>query len=71
MNAFSLRKPQGNKLVIKKGAKMKMKGKLIAVLVIVAGMAAVGHAQEYPTRNIEYIVPTLAGGGTDLSSGDC
>ena len=47
---------------------MKMIGRLIAVLVIFAGMAAVGHAQEYPTRNIEYIVPTLAGGGTDLSS---
>ena len=47
---------------------MKMIGRLIAVLVIVAGMAAVGLAQEYPTRNIEYIVPTLAGGGTDLSS---
>ena len=47
---------------------MKMKWRLIAALVIVAGMAAVGYAQEYPTRNIEYIVPTLAGGGTDLSS---
>ncbi len=65
---FPARRPRGNKRVIKKGAKMKMKGRLIAVLVIVAGMAAVGHAQEYPTRNIEYIVPTLAGGGTDLSS---
>ena len=52
----------------KKGGKMKMTWRLIAVLVIVAGMSVAGHAQEYPTRNIEYIVPTLAGGGTDLSS---
>lgn len=47
---------------------MKMKWKLIAALLIVTGMAAAGYAQEFPTRNIEYIVPTLPGGGTDLSA---
>ena len=47
---------------------MKMKWRLISALMIVAVMSAVGYAQEFPTRNVEYIVPTLAGGGTDLSS---
>ncbi len=47
---------------------MKMKSKWIAALLIFAATAATGYAQEFPTRNIEYIVPTLAGGGTDLCS---